>query len=151
MSTYSEINEHGYIVAARYTDTPPAPDNMNPSHRVILDVNPVYDSETQYLERVEPVLPEHTQVQYIVHDIVKTDEEWKNIVDRKRESYLFKTDWIMLPDSPFVNNTQALQEWKVYRQELRDMSTQPGYPSNVVWPTHPAGFDPQLTFDGIAR
>jgi two-component sensor histidine kinase len=32
---------------------------------------------------------------------------------------------------------QKQQEWAVYRQNLRDITSQSGYPFNVIWPTKP--------------
>ena len=40
-------------------------------------------------------------------------------------------DWRVLPD---VSNSDA---WKVYRQALRDVPMQTGFPNNVVWPDAP--------------
>jgi hypothetical protein len=31
------------------------------------------------------------------------------------------------------------QEWQNYRQLLRDITKQPGYPINIIWPTPPQG------------
>lgn len=44
-------------------------------------------------------------------------------------------DWTQLPDSPLT--VEKKQEWSVYRQELRDITSQPGFPWNVAWPTKP--------------
>lgn len=53
------------------------------------------------------------------------------IVERNR--LLTETDWTQLPDIP--ESTKLL--WQPYRQELRDITTQTGFPENVVWPTPP--------------
>ena len=51
-----------------------------------------------------------------------------------REQYLQETDWTQGKDIPdTVSNL-----WKTYRQELRDITNQPGFPFNVVWPQRPA-------------
>ena len=34
-------------------------------------------------------------------------------------------------------NLPVPQEWLDYRQALRDITTQPGFPTNVIWPTRP--------------
>lgn len=53
----------------------------------------------------------------------------------KREELLYKSDWTQIPNGPL---TLAQQEaWATYRQELRDIPAQSGYPFNVIWPTPP--------------
>jgi hypothetical protein len=51
----------------------------------------------------------------------------------KRQRLLVRSDWTQMPDVQLQNKT----EWATYRQELRDITDQPGYPFNVVWPTPP--------------
>lgn len=50
-----------------------------------------------------------------------------------RQSLLFSSDWTQLPDVPL----ETKQAWATYRQALRDITTQEGYPFNVIWPTKP--------------
>ena len=47
----------------------------------------------------------------------------------KRNQLLEDSDWTQIPDAPV---DQAA--WKLYRQELRDITDQPGFPTTVVWP-----------------
>lgn len=57
-------------------------------------------------------------------------------IRERRDTLLARTDWKVLPDSPY--NTEAL---RTYRQALRDLSLQPGFPWNgpddpeCPWPT----------------
>ena len=41
-----------------------------------------------------------------------------------------------MPDSPLSDSKVA--EWKTFRQALRDIPTQAGFPTNVTWPTKPS-------------
>lgn len=50
-----------------------------------------------------------------------------------RDKRLAESDWRVLPDS--ASPMQA--EWRTYRQALRDLPAQSGWPLNVVWPTEP--------------
>ena len=52
----------------------------------------------------------------------------------KRNRLLAETDWTQLADIPAA--TRAL--YKEYRQKLRDITEQPGFPRHVEWPTPPA-------------
>jgi len=51
----------------------------------------------------------------------------------RRNALLETSDWTQLPDSP--PNKDA---WGVYRQALRDITTQLGFPFEVTWPTPPS-------------
>jgi len=50
-----------------------------------------------------------------------------------RSILLQASDWTQLPDVP-----QTLKDaWATYRQALRDITVQSGFPRNIVWPTQP--------------
>lgn len=54
----------------------------------------------------------------------------RNVRDQ-RDRLLQETDWMALSDvtmEPY---------WAEYRQQLRDITAQEGFPFNVVWPTKP--------------
>lgn len=57
-------------------------------------------------------------------------------VSTKRLTLLQQSDWTQLPNSPLTAEQQTA--WATYRQELRDITTQSGYPFNVIWPTPPS-------------
>lgn len=54
----------------------------------------------------------------------------------QRAALLQGSDWTQLPDVPLTEEQKAA--WATYRQELRDIPQQPGYPTNVVWPVAPS-------------
>ena len=49
----------------------------------------------------------------------------------KRNSLLAETDYLALSD------TTLSSEMSTYRQALRDITSQSGFPTNVTWPTKP--------------
>lgn len=53
-------------------------------------------------------------------------------VRRQRDVLLKGTDWTQVADAPV---DQAV--WAAYRQALRDIPQQEGFPDNVVWPVEP--------------
>lgn len=55
---------------------------------------------------------------------------------QQRNDLLYASDWTQLPNGPLTPTQQTA--WATYRQELRDITSQPGYPTNVVWPVPPA-------------
>ena len=54
-------------------------------------------------------------------------------VRAERDALLAACDWTQVADAPV---DQAA--WAVYRQALRDVTAQAGFPDAVVWPTKPA-------------
>ena len=62
-----------------------------------------------------------------------------NEIRRIRDELLAECDWTLLPSSPLSAEKQ--NEWKVYRQALRDMPATYADETdidNVVWPTRPS-------------
>lgn len=53
----------------------------------------------------------------------------------KRDKLIGETDYYLMPDYP--SNPQNLEELKVYRQALRDVPKQEGFPRDVCWPDVP--------------
>ena len=48
----------------------------------------------------------------------------------KRDRLLAETDYMMMPDYP-IKDKEAM---KAYRQALRDITKQDGFPENIIWP-----------------
>ena len=61
----------------------------------------------------------------------KDAEQAKSMRDQRTQK-LSDSDWTQLADSP--GNKAA---WATYRQALRDIPTQAGFPWEVQWPTQP--------------
>ena len=62
----------------------------------------------------------------------RRDAEQGENVRRSRNQMLSETDWTQLEDSPVDKAA-----WATYRQALRDISTQEGFPWTVQWPEKP--------------
>jgi hypothetical protein len=59
----------------------------------------------------------------------------KGNVLRKRQQLLAASDWTdTVSASTRLENYNA---WQFYRQQLRDITTQEGYPFSIVWPSQP--------------
>lgn len=59
-------------------------------------------------------------------------------IRNKRDNLIGETDYYLMPDYP--SNPQNLEELKVYRQALRDVPKQEGFPRDVRWPDVPKFF-----------
>jgi cupin superfamily acireductone dioxygenase involved in methionine salvage len=56
-------------------------------------------------------------------------------VNQRRKKLLLNSDWTQIPNNPLTAEQQAA--YATYRQELRDIPQQSGYPFNVVFPVAP--------------
>lgn len=56
-----------------------------------------------------------------------------NAAIRQRNVMLSLSDWTQLPDVPLATK----EAWATYRQALRDITAQQGYPLNIIWPDRP--------------
>ena len=61
----------------------------------------------------------------------KPQDQAEDAVRNQRNRLLSETDWMALSD-----NTMT-PEWASYRQALRDITEQTGFPFSVIWPTKP--------------
>ena len=74
-------------------------------------------------------------------------EEWLNkaknddktqtatMVRAQRDKLLMSSDYIMCADSPFT--AEQKNAWMAYRQNLRDIPEQTGFPYDINWPEKP--------------
>lgn len=75
-------------------------------------------------------------------DMIDITADWPPAVDQdliaqnevrsERNILLAQSDWTQVADAPV---DQAA--WAAYRQALRDVPQQSGFPNNVIWPTKP--------------
>ena len=57
----------------------------------------------------------------------------------QRDRLLTETDWVVVKHNEL--GTPIPQEWLDYRQALRDITEQSGFPDNVEWPTAPSNHE----------
>lgn len=63
----------------------------------------------------------------------RTDAQKENDARSERDGLLKYCDWTVMPDSPLSDSDKA--SWQTYRQALRDVPSQAGFPENITWPT----------------
>lgn len=90
----------------------------------LVSCDPYVEGDWVYTVEVEPLTPE---------EIAARDAAQASKVRAERNQRLSACDWTQLPDAP-VDSTA----WAAYRQELRDISAQAGFPWEVQWPEQPA-------------
>lgn len=71
------------------------------------------------------------------HTFDYTKKEWvgdyeatAEVVRKARDALLLVCDWTQLEDVPIA----VKERWVPYRQALRDISDQSGFPTEVIWP-----------------
>lgn len=87
-----------------------------------------------------PVFQDYTDDKGVVHTAAEQYEEYcfakdaeqGKVVRAERNTRLADSDWTQLPDAPVDHAA-----WATYRQELRDVSNQPGFPWEINWPVAP--------------
>jgi len=69
-----------------------------------------------------------------INDKKESTESIADDVRQKRMNLLLNSDWTQGADTP----TSIKSKWTDYRQKLRDVPTQSGFPLSVTWPTEPS-------------
>jgi hypothetical protein len=101
----------------------PVPD-YNPATQNCNQVNPTLkNGEWVMTWAVTPATPEQ---------ISERTSAKEAEVRQQRNELLSACDWTQLPDAP-----TPLASWATYRQQLRDVTIQAGFPWEVVWPVAP--------------
>lgn len=104
---------------------------------------PTYDPISQFVRETAPELTSkgHWEQRW---EIVKLDPETTQLnheskiatasenVRLQRNRLLSESDWTQLPDAPV-----DIALWATYRQQLRDITAQSGFPLEVTWPQPP--------------
>ena len=101
------------------------------------------------IEETDTVVESDIQIEYdktyklVNGEIIRSEDEmplelitaarWDE-VRKTRNKLLEETDWIVTVSNE--NGTSVPDNWKEYRQALRDITTQAD-PNNVTWPTKP--------------
>lgn len=91
------------------------------------------ESGKAYIEEIEPV--NDVRRFQIVAIPEPTAEELSTQARTERDRRLAETDWYMMPDYP--SDLNNIEEMKAYRQALRDIPKQEGFPSKFTWPDVP--------------
>ena len=63
------------------------------------------------------------------------DADQAKSVRQSRDDKLKETDWIVIKNLELNANIPGV--WEVYRQALRDVPTQAGFPWTITWPVEP--------------
>ena len=102
------------------------------------DIRESYRERWEEADAYAKAHPEDVTVEYPPAD--PTEEELKEAkakeVRAQRDALLEETDYLLMPDYPI--SAEDLEAVKAYRQALRDVPEQEGFPYTVVWPEKPS-------------
>lgn len=151
---YAQLDAHGVVV--EYPVTRSTIESRFPS----TSFPEPFDPPAEYIPVVQSPIPAcHYFQQVIEGELVEIDgiyhQTWETVpataaviaqrteaqasaMRAKRTTLLNQCDWTQLPDA----GLDPLP-WRTYRQALRDLPNQPGFPWNLVWPWSPnSGWNP---------
>ncbi|MEX0385875.1 tail fiber assembly protein [Spiribacter onubensis] len=69
------------------------------------------------------------------HEWVPGEKVLSRRAKAKRHNLLAQCDWTQVGDNGFP--LERLEAWQTYRQALRDITKQDGFPYDITWPTPP--------------
>lgn len=102
-----------------------------------------HDSKTEKLVAVAPYIEDNQVFTIAVEPLTaeeiasKTDSQ-AAMVRKQRDDLLAACDWTQLSDAPVDK-----EAWATYRQALRDISNQAGFPWEVEFPKDPNYIEPE--------
>lgn len=70
--------------------------------------------------------------EYTIEDVPETADEART----QRDRLLAETDWTQVLDAPIDAATR--EAYRAYRQALRDLPEQEGFPGTITWPELPS-------------
>lgn len=112
-----------------------------------INIGDIFSEDEHYSERAEwcnangcfideITQPDDVERYFQIKEIAPpTDEELAIQIRANRNSLLNQTDYLMMPDYPISGEYR--EKIKVYRQELRDITKQENFPTDVVFPNLP--------------
>lgn len=101
--------------------------SYNPATQKLVQVSPYFEFPWIYTVTVV----DKTEAE-IAEEQAAADAKQAASVRADRNSRLAACDWTQVADAPVDKTT-----WAAYRQSLRDISAQPGFPWTIDWPVAP--------------
>jgi len=98
--------------------------NYNLNIEKLITVDLYIENGEVFAVKVEPLTQDEINAQL---------EYRKQQIRMQRNNLLSQTDWTALTDS--VLPSPENEQYKTYRQELRDITLQDGFPDNITWPS----------------
>jgi len=129
---YRQLRDQGQNIQL---DAPPEPDHSKPMDRrtIVEQVGPVQVNGQWHLQWQTRTITAQERVSRLAEDTLATRSQ--------RDKFLRESDVYVLPDRWAQMTTQQQHSCTAFRQALRDLPSQPGWPYDITWPTPPRGTD----------
>lgn len=120
-----------------FTDSGPDDEFLVQHNAMKVNVFKPHDRSTQKLVSCDPYIENNWVYTVKVEALTEEDIAARNNsqaaeIRAERNKRLLNCDWTQLVDAP-VDSVL----WATYRQALRDISQQQGFPWNITWPLEP--------------
>jgi hypothetical protein len=147
MHIHAQTNAYPYSVAQLKRDNPQTsfPSQISDQlleswgvYRVVDQNQPIVDPLTHRVveahpEQVNGIWTQQWRIDPLSQEeIDSAQKSLAESVRAERNALLAACDWTQLADAPVDRSV-----WEYYRQSLRDLPSQAGFPSNVQWPSKP--------------
>jgi hypothetical protein len=149
---YAKLNKEGGVDRYPYTLTDLKYDNKHVSFPDVIDDSIIELFNLRPVTLTKPPEISHTQdllrsaapnnkgqwfetwtiTETTLEQIEERTKTKENDIRFQRNNLLAQSDWTQVDDAP-VNK----QAWAVYRQALRNLTAQKGFPWDVAWPEKP--------------
>lgn len=110
---------------------------------VIKYVYEMHEGRMPWYEGCAEYVNDHYNALITIYESVEKNNLATAVRD-KRDKLLEACDYLMALDYPL--STAAREQWRAYRQALRDIPQQEGFPDNIVWPEKPKDKSGQTNF-----
>ena len=118
-------------------------DNLDPNIHAIqwygdhgeIEYNDRNEEITDFSPFNQLLLDRDAEIDRIVEEAIEEEFSEEETVRIERDTLLAETDWVIL--RYIDQGDEVPSEWKEYRQALRDVPEQEGFPGSVDWPVMP--------------
>lgn len=126
-----------------------SPPNPSSDYKFIEIFQPFYSIEKYYIKNnIVKIKPDNLDELFIFNAVSEQWEYSPELYNRKIESekekiiykrlhLLQESDWTDTVSAKTRLGDVLYEEWQTYRQSLRDIPNQEGFPLNVIWPVAP--------------
>jgi len=140
MTIYAKIRD-GAVIQYPYDLYTLRQDNPNTSYwdmiPVTVEPKPEFDAVYKELESLGPTLVDGVWTQGWQILDRDADDITESVENKKREVRAQRTNLLEETDFYGFSDVTMTSEMSAYRQALRDVPSQEGFPNTVVWPTKP--------------
>ena len=118
-------------------------DNLDPNIHAIqwygdhgeVEYNDRNEEITDFSTFNQLLLDRDAEIDRVVEEAIEEERSEDEVVREERDRLLDSTDWVIL--RYLDQGDEVPSEWKEYRQALRDVPEQEGFPGSVDWPIMP--------------